>query len=124
MRPEDIAAVCHEANRMYCLTQDDASQPTWMAAPQWQKDSAINGVRMHLANPNATPEDSHKAWLAEKEASGWRYGPVKNPETKEHPCFRPYDQLPADQQAKDHLFRNIVHALAPFVIGETVVVAA
>lgn len=124
MNSQDIAAICHEANRMYCLTQGDTSQADWMQAPQWQKESAVNGVKMHLANPEATPEDSHISWLKEKEAAGWKFGPVKDPDKKEHPCFRPYRDLPADQQAKDYLFRNIVHALAPFVIGETVVTIA
>lgn len=27
----------------------------------------------------------------------------------------PYDKLPPEQQAKDHLFRAIVHALRPFI---------
>lgn len=124
MRAEDIAMICHEANRAYCWTHADMSQPSWCDAPEWQRESAVNGVRMHLSNPKATPENSHESWMAEKQAAGWKFGPVKDPGKKEHPCFRPYNELPADQQAKDHLFRNIVHALAPFVVGEPVVVAA
>lgn len=115
MKAEDIAAICHEANRMYCMTIGDSSQPTWTAAPQWQRDSALNGVNMHLANPDATPADSHLSWLKEKEAAGWKFGPVKDPDKKEHPCFVPYESLPVEQQAKDHLFRSIVHSLAQFV---------
>src|SRR5437879_1359495 len=41
---EQVAKICHEANRAYCETIGDNSQPTWEKAPQWQKDSAINGV--------------------------------------------------------------------------------
>jgi hypothetical protein len=115
MTIEDIARICHEANESLCVTQQDFSQPSWDEAPDWQKSSAINGVKFHLDNPNATPENSHESWLAQKQAEGWKYGPVKNPETKEHPCFVPYAELPANQQAKDYLFRGIVHALAPFV---------
>jgi hypothetical protein len=40
---------------------------------------------------------------------------VKDPEKKEHPCFVPYESLPAEQQAKDHLFKGIVAALAPLL---------
>lgn len=107
-----IAAVCHEANRSYCRMLGDDSQPPWESAPDWQRESAINGVRFHVANPSAGPEASHEAWLAEKEATGWKYGPVKDPDKKEHPCFVPFNELPIEQQRKDVLFRSVVHSLA------------
>ena len=112
MQVEQIAKVCHEANRAYCESIGDNSQPTWENAPDWQKKSAITGVQYHLDNPNSKPEDSHNSWLKEKEADGWKYGEVKNPETKEHPCYVPYEQLPIEQQKKDYLFLGIVRALA------------
>lgn len=112
MTPAQIARVAHEVNRAYCQALGDNSQPEWDAAPDWQRSSAVNGVNFHLANPDAGPDHSHVAWLAEKETAGWRYGPVKDPEKKEHPCFVPYEQLPVEQKAKDYLFRAIVHALA------------
>jgi hypothetical protein len=115
MTREEVAKICHEANKALCQTQGDHSQPTWEEAPQWQVDSAINGVQFHLDNPDAGTDDSHKSWLAEKEAAGWKYGAVKDPEKKEHPCFVPYEELPAEQQAKDYLFRGIIHALRSFV---------
>lgn len=104
----EIARQCHETNRAYCMAIGDFSQPEWEAAPQWQKDSAYKGVDFHLKHPDAKPEDSHNSWLAEKEKDGWKYGPVKNPETKEHPCFVPYQQLPSEQKAKDYLFIQTV----------------
>lgn len=106
-----IAKVAHEINRAYCEALGDNSQPAWEQAPNWQRDSAINGVRFHLDNPNASPSHSHESWLAEKAATGWKYGPVKDPEAKEHPCFVPYDELPVEQRAKDYLFRAVVHVL-------------
>jgi hypothetical protein len=109
---EQIARVCHEANRAYCAALGDDSQPAWEDAPEWQRLSAINGVTMHLDNRRAGPEASHNAWMKEKQETGWKYGPVKNPEAKEHPCMVPFEQLPPEQQAKDVLFRNVVHALA------------
>lgn len=115
MHKIDIAKICHEANKALCETQGDTSQPEWADAPAWQKESAINGVQFHLDNPDAGTDDSHKSWLAEKEAAGWKYGPVKDPDKKEHPCFVPYEELPSEQQAKDYLFRGIVHALKSFV---------
>lgn len=109
---EEIAKVCHEANRGYCKALGDDSQLPWDEAPQWAKTSAINGVRFHLNNPNAGPSGSHENWLKEKEKEGWKYGKTKDPEKKEHPCFVPYDQLPKEQQAKDYIFTSIVKTLS------------
>ena len=43
-----IAEVCHEANRAYCRTIGDNSQPSWADVPQRQKDSAMADVAFHL----------------------------------------------------------------------------
>lgn len=108
---KSIARVAHEINRAYCQALGDISQPTWEEAPDWQRSSAVNGVQFHIDNPLAGPDHSHNEWMKEKEACGWKYGPVKNPKTKEHPCFVPYEQLPVEQKAKDYLFRAVVHLL-------------
>ena len=108
---ETIARACHEVNRAYCAGLGDDSQPAWDDAPDWQRKSAVAGVEFVIANPKALPSHSHESWLAEKARDGWRYGPVKNPETREHPCFVPYYELPPEQRAKDHLFLAVVRAL-------------
>lgn len=112
MSRETIAKLAHEINRAYCLCFGDDSQPQWDDAPDWQKASALAGVDMHLANPDATPEQSHESWLAQKVADGWVYGETKDPEKKEHPCCVPYADLPQAQKAKDYLFRQSVHSLS------------
>jgi hypothetical protein len=108
---EKISEVCHETNRAFCLTIGDRSQPSWESAPEWQRTSAINGVKFKLENPDAPASASHESWLEEKRQTGWKYGPVKNPETKEHPCFVPYTALPAEQQVKDALFIGVVNSM-------------
>lgn len=102
-----IAQVCHNINRAYCISIGDNSQPTWEEAPEWQKSSAINGVRFHMEN-DTTPEMSHESWLKQKLAEGWVYGKEKNPELKTHPCIMRYDELPKYQRTKDHLFKATV----------------
>lgn len=104
----DIARVCHTVNKALCEFMGDMSQPDWQDAPDWQKDSAVKGVQMHL-NEDVGPEASHEAWCKEKLDTGWVYGEVKDPEAKTHPCLVPFDQLPKEQQLKDHLFRAVVH---------------
>jgi hypothetical protein len=107
----DIARVCHEVNRAYCHSLGDFSQTSWELAPEWQRESAMNGVRLHLDKPNAGPEASHEAWMKQTLAEGWAYGRVKDPVNKTHPCLVPFDELPVAQQSKDYIFRAIVHAL-------------
>ena len=109
---EQIAKTCHEVNKAFCESVGDLSQPSWENAPQWQKESAINGVNFHLSSPDSQPCDSHNNWTKEKIEAGWVYGDTKNPETKEHPCLVPYEQLPKDQQTKDALFIAVVRSFA------------
>lgn len=111
MKVQDLARVCHQVNRAYCQALGDHSQEPWERAPTWQRDSAIKGVLFHLTRPVALPEASHESWLAEKVKEGWKYGAVKDPVKKEHPCFVPYDQLPPEQRAKDYLFCAVVDSL-------------
>lgn len=115
MTKEQIAEVCHGVNKAYCEALGDTSQPEWKDAPQWQKDSALLGVELHLAHPDAGPEQSHESWLAQKKAEGWGYGPVKDPAKKEHPCCVPFNELPTHQQAKDFIFRAVVKQLGALV---------
>lgn len=114
MMPEHITEACaraaHEANRAYCCALGDASQPSWETAPEWQRSSAMKGVTGALAGN--TPEQSHEGWLAEKIATGWVYGPVKDPEAKQHPCMVTYADLPPAQRAKDAVFIAVVKAVA------------
>lgn len=109
-----IAAVCHEANRAYCISLSDFSQLPWDAAPIWQKASALKGVEFHLSNLEAgikpSPSASHDSWLEEKRKEGWTYGLVKDAEKKQHPCFVPYNELPVEQRLKDYIFAAIVEA--------------
>ena len=108
----EIARVCHEANRAFCLALGDDSQVEWNSAPEWHRESAIKGVLLHL-NSDADAAASHDSWMRQKVEDGWVYGPVKDAEAKTHPCIVPFDELPREQQCKDYLFRAIVHALRP-----------
>lgn len=113
MTNQQIAQVAHEANAAYCRTIGDDSQLPWGSAPDWQRESAITGVAFHRDNPDASPSHAHESWLKEKLDAGWKYGPVKDPIKKEHPCYVQYDQLPAEQKLKDTLFIAVVRALTP-----------
>lgn len=106
-----IAAVVHEANRAYCVAIGDYSQKPWELADEWQRESARKGVQAVLDGTAKTPEEQHQSWLDEKTRTGWTFGSIKDVDNKKHPCMVPYDQLPPEQQMKDHLFRAIVTTL-------------
>lgn len=106
---EAAARAAHEANRAWCILNGDGSQPPWEMAPAWARESAIAGVEGVLAGNG--PRESHASWLAEKERTGWRYGPVKDPVKKTHPCIVAYDQLPPAHMAKDDIFVTTVRAV-------------
>lgn len=108
---EQIAEICHETNRLYCLMLGDDSQVPWPGAQYWQKQSALAGVMRIVDNPKIRPDEVHAAWLQHKIKEGWEHGPMKDAEKKEHPCIVHYDNLPEEQKAKDRLFRGIVLAL-------------
>lgn len=42
----------------------------------------------------------HEVWAAGRLADGWKYGPVRDDEKKEHPSLVPYEHLP--EREKDY----------------------
>jgi hypothetical protein len=114
-----IAAVCHEANRAYCASLGDRSQPSWDGAPDWQRESARLGVKKALNYRGKRAfmfdegEELHNSWMEQKLRAGWRWGEVKDAVLKTHPCLLPYRSLPPAERRKDHLFRAVCQALDP-----------
>lgn len=108
---EVCAKAAHEVNAAYCRATGDNSQPSWEDAPEWQKTSARKGVVGVLVDLN-DPQASHASWLREKYATGWKFGKVKDPALKTHPCIVPYYELPESQRAKDQLYVLTVKSVA------------
>lgn len=108
--PEVIARVVHEANRgLQEALGDPHPSPPYDDAPDWQLMPLREGVARAL--DGIGPAEHHEAWLADKFARGWTYGPVKDAEARTHPNLLPYDDLPPEQRAKNDLFIAIVGAL-------------
>ena len=111
MKVEKIAEICHEVNRGYCEAIGDHSQVEWHLAPEWQRKSAINGVRSFQSGKRS-PENSHQSWLAQKRVDGWVYGEQKDTVMKTHPYIMPFHELSTKQQLKDELFVTICRVLS------------
>lgn len=107
---EQIAKICHEVNRGLCEALGDDSQKRWEDAPEWQRESIIDGVKNVQAG-NDLPGESHWNWMGHKTAAGWKYGEVKDETAKAHPCMVPFEELPLEQQLKDHLFVTVAKVL-------------
>lgn len=113
MIAEQIARVVHEANTALQVEQADPYipvSPHWDELDQETRESAIEGVRGVLAGN--TPAESHQSWCDFKIKHGWKLGPVKDMDKKEHPLLVAYAFLPESQKLKDALFVNIVRTLS------------
>ena len=44
----------------------------------------------------------HAAWMREREAAGWKFGPKRDDTKKEHPCLVPYDELSEEEKGYDY----------------------
>lgn len=106
-----IARICHELNRAYCEALGDMTQDPWPIAPEWQRKSALDGVMAIASGDVERPEESHENWLAQKSEEGWKYGPVKDPVAKTHPCMVEFKNLPREQRMKDILFFQTARVL-------------
>ena len=46
-------------------------------------------------------KNAHERWAEQRLTEGWRYGPKRDDELKEHPCLVPYEALPESEKAYD-----------------------
>ncbi|MEO0881842.1 MAG: RyR domain-containing protein [Pseudomonadota bacterium] len=109
-----IAQMVHETLRAWAALKDMPALPEWAKAPEWMRESSLESVQFVLANPGADSGAQHAQWVAQKEADGWRWGAEKDPDRKTHPLMVPFEELPADERAKDALVNGIVRSLSDF----------
>ena len=45
--------------------------------------------------------NTHEVWARQRIAEGWRPGPARSEEKREHPCLVPYEELPENERDYD-----------------------
>ncbi len=108
---DQIARIAYEANRAYCRSIGDFSHVLWEDASQDIKKATIHGILRIQRDPDITPEQIHEEWRLFKEESGWKYGAVKDPVKKTHPCMLPYNKMHEKDKIKDIIFLSIAKPL-------------
>lgn len=109
-----MACICHEANKAICDHSGDHSQVHWNETPEWQKDSAIAGVKTVLSKPTITAKELHDTWVTKKINDGWLYGSVKDENKKTHPNLVDYEKLSDIDKLKDSVFLSICNSTRYF----------
>lgn len=85
-----------------------AGQPYNEEPTEAQLASIRDGLRHAVDFPESTSEQSHENWMRFRLATGWKLGPVKDEEKKEHPDLIPYAELPEVERRKDEQFQSAV----------------
>ena len=70
-----------------CATAGAGEKPAWEDAPDWQKNSAVNGVEYHVAHPRPVRNTATNVGSETRRAGSG--GPEKSVNEKEHPCMVP-----------------------------------
>ena len=107
-RDEFIAAIRHIGWIYYQIA---AEQPYNEKINNDQLKSLVDGIKFADEYPDITPKQNHDNWMKMKASQGWKYGPVKDFDKKEHPDMVPYDQLPDIEKRKD-IADQVGHRLA------------
>lgn len=54
-----------------------------------------------LALTELLAQNTHDIWAQQRIAEGWRYGPRRDDNKKEHPCLVPYEHLSEEEKKYD-----------------------
>ncbi|KKN85500.1 hypothetical protein LCGC14_0278230 [marine sediment metagenome] len=102
-----IAKVIHSANRAYVdAIGGRAVNLSWEEVREEMRSGLIKAVASTIVNP-LTPSISHEKWCLAREAKGWTKDLKYDYHRKTHPNLIPFDQLPPEEQFKDHLYMGI-----------------
>lgn len=104
MKVEDIARICHEANRTLRGILGEEQKDSWDELTEAQKQGSVEGVKYFL---NLWQRGVRQGPLvAELMHANWAISMAKQGVT-DHPNLVSYSDLPDEQRIKDFLFAGI-----------------
>ena len=112
VRIETVAELAHEIIRAMALETDGTVMPPWSEAPEWMQKSSVEMVTAMYKDPSLPASHFHDVWMKQRTDAGWKWGPVRNEDTKENPAMVPYSELPVSQRAKDTALKAMVSTIA------------
>src|SRR3990167_4647600 len=103
IKTRHMAQVCREA--MAAVN----GSPRWDDLNDRQRRLSVHIINHILANPDATPEAVHNAWMGEMQHNeGWTTGPIVDETLKQHPNITPFAYLDGRQKDSYALSIGIV----------------
>ncbi len=100
----EIAKICHQVNRDYCIDEQIEAPPKWDEVRPDIQEGIVAGVALVIADPGITPTELHFKWCEYKEAQDWSRGEVKDFEEKTHPNLVKFKNLPDVEKRKVVMF--------------------
>lgn len=114
MTYEEIAKVAYQTYREYLKnTNSTTNLLDWDECPDWEKKSAIIGVRTYINNPEDSIEKNHERWMKERLTNNGVYYTERDKISFDYLPREPipFLQLSKKLQVKDFIFQNVVYAL-------------
>ena len=81
--------------------------PQTIDTSQIELSRDLEDLTEHLA------ENNHDHWARKRIDEGWRYGPTRNDNRKEHPDLLPYSELPESE--KDYDRKTVTEVLKAII---------
>jgi class 3 adenylate cyclase len=82
---------------LICIILSVSYQPNPLDASGVQLNPSIMELAEYLAR------NTHDVWAKARVSEGWKYGPQRNDDRKEHPGLIPYEELPDSEREYDRL---------------------
>lgn len=100
--PAGVLFLWSTVNPVYCSHSDEEkgiSTGGYQPAPLDTRDVVLDAGLRELLESLA--KQAHEAWAQMRLAEGWRFGPRRDEQRKEHPCLVPYEDLPESEKDVD-----------------------
>lgn len=105
-----VMSCCRVAHEVYRAGLEDSEMREWALAPEAERAVVVESVVAAISG--TTPEQWHRRWCEKMASDGWKYGPARNEDAKEHPNLVNYESLDGEQRALDRAFIAAVKATA------------